>query len=484
MRRKYDIRNKRNFVIILIISIIIIVVFSLFVYKYKQAGKIEYRIKTGSILQDNKKNFINIDEDATLKVRWNGNYYLIYQGSKTGLGKKVMVFDTINGTMKLYGRFHEIRENGKVVLNEDETVLNNTSDNRFYKLDDREYLLVDRVISSNDNSINASNYLLVELDRMGNAKLSNYKLNLKTINPTILLTSKYSFDIANEILKYNDLDIDLKKIIGTTNEYKPDPDEEGGGEGEGEGEGEGQGQGGETNANGAGNNQTVIDEGTGQGGEEANVEEIIAKTKTTSIIRVSEGLTQIDIDYVVFDPYKEYKNVYATIVKNGVAENIELSPVNTHMIINGLSPDTTYNVKFYYTTIDKDTKETIITKFEEVNMKTKKPEYSVSVYKISGIKKTVTYKVYLEQGYEISKINMSYSFKHKVVDDNGNETVRDEKLTKTIDVSAGDKVITDAFSISGYQLVSDSIMRINIDSVVGTGGTTRIDSYTTFRVGG
>ena len=203
MRRKYDIRNKRNFIIILVIAIIIIGIFSLFIYKYKQAGKIAYDIKTGCILQDDKKNFINIDEDAVLKVRWSGNYYLIYQDKKIGLGKKVMVFDTISNAMKLYGKYHEIKEDGKIEEIKDETTLANTSDTKFYKLDDREYLLIDREITSTDKSIDASHYLLVELDRMGNAKLSNYKLNLKTINPTTLLTSKYSFDIANEILKYN-----------------------------------------------------------------------------------------------------------------------------------------------------------------------------------------------------------------------------------------------------------------------------------------
>ena len=63
------------------------------------------------------------------------------------------------------------------------------------------------------------NYLLVELDKIGNAKLSNNKINLKTISPTKLVTSKYTFDIANEILTYGSDIIDLKKIIGSTNTY-------------------------------------------------------------------------------------------------------------------------------------------------------------------------------------------------------------------------------------------------------------------------
>ena len=481
MRREYDKRNKRNFVIIIIIAIVIIGIFSLFIYKYKQAGKIAYNIKTGSIVQDNKKNFINVDEDAILKVRWNGNYYLVYQNNKVGLGKKVIVYDTISNSMKLYGKYHEIKEDGKIEEINNETNLANTSDTKFYKIDDREYLLVDREINSTDKSINASNYLLVELDRMGNAKLSNYKLNLKTINPTILLTSKYSFDIANELLNYSKLKIDLKKIIGTTNQFKPEPEEEK----KEEEENNQNGQNGNQNtvvADATGDNQTVNDNTSGEGGNETTVEEIIAKTKATSIIRINEGLTQIDIDYVVFDPYSEYKSVYATIVRNGVAENIKMSETDTHMVLTGLDPDTAYNVKFYYTTIDKDTKETVVTKFEEVTMRTKKPKYSLSVYKISGITKTVSYKIYLQEGYPINRLNMSYSFNYYDYDGDV-PSIKSKTITKEVYVTGGN-VITDSFSIGDYNIVNNSLVKINIDSVSSGDKTTRIDSYTTFRIGG
>ena len=224
MKRKYDIRNKRNFVIIMLLSIIIIGIFSLFIYKYMHTSKVVYNIPASSVVQDTNKNFIDIDDNATLKTRWNDSYYLTYQDKKIGLGKRVIAYNTITSEMKLYGKFYEITEDGKIVENNDETILANTTDTKFYKLADREYLLIDRQIVSEDRSIDANNYLLVELDRMGNAKLSNNKLNLKTITPTKLVTSKYVFDIANESLKYGNLDIDLKKIIGSTNQYKEDED--------------------------------------------------------------------------------------------------------------------------------------------------------------------------------------------------------------------------------------------------------------------
>ncbi len=198
---------------------------------------------------------------------------------------------------------------------------------------------------------------------------------------------------------------------------------------------------------------------------------------------MNEGLTQIDVDYVVFDPYSEYKSVYATIVKDGVSENIPMSASNTHMIFTGLTPDTLYNVKFYYTTIDKETKESIITKFEEVNMRTKKPEYSVSVYKISGINKEVSYRLYLQDGYAIDKINMTYTYSCNEVEDEVT-TISKKTVTKEITVTNSSKVINDSFSISGCDIVNNSVVRINIDSVSSGNKTTRIDSYATFKIGG
>ena len=195
-RRKYDIRNKKNFIVILVLSIAIICVFSLFIYRYSKASKIEYIVDSGSVLQDVNKNYISLDDDAILKVRWDGSYYLVYNDEKIMLGKKVISYNTITGGMRLYGTFYEISSDGKIVENRNETILPNTTDSKFYKLDDREYLLIDRTISSDDNSIEASNYLLVELDKAGNAKLSNNKINLKTISPTKLVTSKYVFDMV------------------------------------------------------------------------------------------------------------------------------------------------------------------------------------------------------------------------------------------------------------------------------------------------
>ena len=491
MRRKYDLRNKRNFIIILFIAIAVIGVFSLFIYKYMYASKIEYIVETGSVVQDDSKNYISIDEDAKLKIRWNDNYYLIYQDNKMNLGKKVIVFNTITNSMKLYGKFYEIDKLGKIIENNNETILNNTFNNKFYKLDDRKYLLIDKQIVSDDRTIEASNYMLVELDKMGNAKLSNNKLNLKTISPTILVTSEYTFDIANEILKYGSLNIDLKKIIGSTNQYVQEEDKNNDKEndnkiGDNNTENNNPGNGvigtGTGDWNGAGGAGNVINN-TDTGNVE-DIGEIKNKTKMTSIIRTQEGLSQIDVDYVIYDPYNEYKSVYAEVIMNDNIDVIYLSKNDTHIVFDNLIPNTKYRINFVYTTINEETNEVIPTTFDSINLTTKMPKYSINVYKISNVSNLLTYRVYLQEGYSINKVNVSLSFKYIVRNEETDEaSLMNGKVNSTIQVVNNSKYIDGVIDLSNYDIDKNSILTLNIDSIESNSGILDINSSYTFRIG-
>ncbi len=475
MRRKYDIRNKRTFVIILILSIAIIGIFSLFIYKYKHTGKIEYKVNTGSILQDNNKNYYEMEEDGLLKLRWNGNYYLVYQDKKIGLGKKVIVYDKISKGIKLYGKYYEITDTGKIVENSDETELKNMANTKFYKLDDREYLLIDKEITSGDRSINASDYLLVELDRMGNAKLSNAKLNLKTIKPTTLYTSKYSFDIANELLKYNDLEIDLKKIIGTTNQYKEEDKKEETEDDDTDNQNGTQVADNQITANGAGTDMNTINN-TNLGGRTVTIEELIHSVKMTSIIRATESLSAIDVYYVVYDPYNEYRDVYAVIHKDGEEENVPLSKTENHITFEKLKADTDYLIEFFYTTIDKDSGETVRTGFGKLDMHTLKPQYKIQVYSISGVSNTLDFKLYLQENYPISKAYITL----KIECDSCNY---DPIPITVTDINNGNSYIRQSVSLDGYTLGADTLFRLTVDSVDSVDGNIKIGSHATFRLG-
>ena len=436
MKRKYDLRNKRNFIIVLIIGLLIIGIFSLFVYRYLHTSKVSYDISAGSVLQDTNRNYINIEDLATLTKRWNGAYSLNYQDNKINLSKRVIVFDAITNKLHLYGNFYQIEENGKIKELNDETIIDNTNNGTFYKLADREYLLVDKQIISDDGSISANNYLLVELDRLGNAKISNNNLNLKTISPTKLVTSKYTFDIANEILKFDKLDIDLKKIIGTTNQYKEEEKKE---------TDDNKENGGNINNNGTNNNANTWinnnnnnNQNIGGGfinnnedkGTVTTIDEIKNKIKSTSIIRCGQGFTQIDIDYVVYDPYDQYESLYILLDNN--LRKINLPKNDTHITIDNLIPDHLYTLSFVYTMVDKETNELIPNTFEELSIKTDKPTYSGKVIEYSAFNNQLTYRIDLQKNYNIDTIEGTLDVYHNVVTDDGNITEVKKTISFTI----------------------------------------------------
>ena len=326
--RKYDIKNKRNIGIIIVISVIIIVMFSLVISLFLKADKKEYGVLGGTLVFDKDKTIIKVDNnDGVIKTKWNNDYYLIYNKKNYELGDTAITYNENNGQITLYGRYYEISSGDEIKITSDETVIKDSALTKFYKLADRKYLVVDREIKSTDGLLSTTDFLMVDLDKVGNAMLTNHKVSLKTFSETEIVTSNYTFDIANEILTYGSDIIDLKKIIGSTNTYTKEdlvPEKgsgtgvdgitdvtdnsagdgtggSGGGGGGAGGSGDGTGTG-EGNGNGSG---TGAGSGGGSGGN-VILEEIKKASRNTSIVSVSSSVNTIGIDYVIYDPYSEY----------------------------------------------------------------------------------------------------------------------------------------------------------------------------------
>ena len=220
--RKYNSRTKKTIMIVLILCVGIIIIFSLFLKKAIDVGKNVYQVDSGSILFDKYENMITVKESSTLRIKWGGDYYLTMNDENYDLGSHAIIYNSNSGDISLYGKFYEVKKSGKVDTVKGENKIKSSVNSRFYKLADRLYLIIDRTIESNDSSFVTSNYLIVHLDKMGNATLLNNKTSYKTIVPSILRTSSYTFDIANEKLNFGAEDIDLKKIIGSTNQFDKD----------------------------------------------------------------------------------------------------------------------------------------------------------------------------------------------------------------------------------------------------------------------
>ncbi len=427
--RKYNNKTKRTMLIISAVFVIIVVIFSLFLKRSIDVAKTAYEVDTGSILFDNDKNMITTTKESKIKIRWAGNYYLQYDDKNYNLGTHSVVYNTNNGDISLYGKFYEVQKDGKVKVIKDENKLKSSVNSKFYKLADRKYLIVDRTIESTNSSLVTTNYLIINLDKSGNATLLNDKVSLKTIKPTVLKTSSYTFDIANEIINFGKEDVDLKKIIGSTNEYDKDKydlnkeeQEESGGSGTGTGSGSSDGSGGNGIGTGTGDG-TGTGTGTGQNGtgqngttqgnnstynnnydsqvSDAAVDQIVKATKNTSVIRVIPKINSISIDYVIYDPDNEYQSVYIEVENTDTAQKniVYLPKSNTNIVIGDLNPNVYYYLTFKYTyKSDNMQKETT---FDELGVYTRIPQIVITVPKI--VDKKIYYTLEFDDKYTITE---------------------------------------------------------------------------------
>lgn len=398
--RKYDIKNKRNIGIIIGISIIIIIMFSLVIKFFLSLNKEEYTISKGNIVFDKDKTIIKLNSEGKIKTKWKGEYYLTYDGKDYELGNTAIAFNEETTEIKLYGRYYEISSGSEINITSNETIIKNSLLTKFYKLSDRKYLIIDKEIKSADNLLSTTDFLLVELDKAGNATLTNHKVNLKTFSETEIITSNYTFDIANEILTYGSDKIDLRKIIGSSNNYTKEdliPDES-----KNTNDNVTNISINDNNRNNTSTNGNTSSSGNNIGG--STIEEIKKAAKQTSVISVTSTINKIIIDYVIYDPYKEYTSVYMEVQKedSNNVDVIYLNENNTRYELKDILPNTKYNLKFKYTTIEDG--QNVVKEFASSTISTQKPKLSLKVTKTRVGE--VTYIVTTDNNYALTSADL------------------------------------------------------------------------------
>lgn len=423
--RKYDKKNKRNIGIILVISALIIVMFSLVINLFLSRDKNEYKVEEKTLVFDKDKTIIKTEKPAVIKTKWNKKYYLIQDKISTELGNTAITYNEDTGVLKLYGKYYEISSGDEINITSGETVIKSTALTKFYKLEDRKYLVVDKEIKSADGLLSTSDFLMIDLDKVGNATLTNHKVNLKTFSATTIVTSNYTFDIANEILVYGSDKIDLKKIIGSSNTYTkedliPEEDNNKGNSSESNTTANNGVTGVTDNSIANGNNTT-----NGGNGSEGNtgknnvvIEEIKKATKRTSVIAVTSTVNKISVDYVIYDPKKEYSSVYMEVKKEN-SSNIDTIYLNSgstsYEISNNVFPNTNYELTFKYSYIDDENQMHVET-FDKVNITTKKPQVSLKVTRTS--KDGIDYLITTDNSYPLTSGTLTITKNGEVVSTN------------------------------------------------------------------
>lgn len=387
-------KNKILFAIFIAIILLIIFILILSVYSSKEKANVEeYKISLNNTIYDKEYNFISLKNDSLLKKEWDGNYYLYEKNTslKYELGTEPVFYDKNKNSLTIYGNIFQVFLNGETTERRHKTVVNSFSDFQFFKLSDRNYLIVGNVIK-NEN-LSSEKYLIVSINKAGNATLLNDQLNIKTINPLILSVGDVKFDIANEKLLIDDTEIDLKKINGSSNEYveKEEIKEE------------------EKNENLPNDEESNNDSGSQIYNEIMNqiinINGLLSSNpsnktnlyKNISLRNVNVGASYLDVSYSIIDPENKYLSVFLTLEdENGDEEFYYLDKNSLNYRINNLLPNKQYILSINYIVQGSSNSVTA----DSVIVLTNNDPTSVRIIKIDG--KNITYKVKMYNEYEFS----------------------------------------------------------------------------------
>ena len=370
----------------------------------KNATVTDYDISETDVVFDSETNLVDTSNGGAIGKKWSSEYYFTSaNGASSELGEHPVVYNKNTEEIDIFGTNYQVDEDGDVKTNKDITKIAKSALPTFYKLDDRMYLIIAGEISSSDQAIYASTYLIVYIDKQGNASLLNDAINVKTINPMTLTFDEFVFDIANEKLVAGKKTVDLKLIQGSTNEYvekveEKDPVEDV--------------EKGVTelisaynglvsdftmysnaaNANAAATNQInatyiVSNSSSGAGEKVVNNVEI---SKRVSLRGVVSHPTMIDVTYLVTDPEEKYQAVYLEVTGkvNGMygTYTYYLDKYETTYRVSGLSPKNQYSIRLGYTEVSytSDDGKVLTDEIEdEINVRTTKNDMSLSVTKVT-----------------------------------------------------------------------------------------------------
>ena len=445
--RKLTSGNEINFVVFTIIIIVIMILLGLGVTYVLNIDKQVYQVEANTFLYDSENIPLEIENGGSMSAKWDGNYYIeTNEGETYNVGKQPVIYNKSTGKVGMYGKRYQVFSDAHVETLNDLVEITDFSEDRFYKLDDRKYLIVSNSIKNETETISTKRYLLVILDKAGNTLLLNNEINAKTINSMKIETPTFIFDVANEQLIFDENTIDLTKIIGSTNEYEGDSgiininndtqndnivgeNTESASSQTTEGN-ENTNEGTDTttitNSNNTTTNfnnssETIINNNPNSGSDNTNNgnnnndnnennnnddnsdgENNTALEKNVSLRSAVATSSSITISYNVTDPENRYQVVYLNIEGN-INETISLDKSNTTYTITGLTPNTNYTITMGAREINTDG--TVSDKIEDVFVvRTKKINGQVSITRVNSSK--IYFNLKLDSNYRFDSADV------------------------------------------------------------------------------
>ena len=474
MNQKFIKKNNTGlFVLFSFLVILIIALFGYGLYNTLSFDNTVYDVAEGSFTYDYDYNYVSLSTPASMQQRWDKNYYLKMsdENKVINLGDDVVVYNKNDYKLYLYGVNYQVKLNGDVIHSNSLVEISRTGAPTFFKLDDRKYLITGKSIKSEVKGVSTKDYLIVDIDKSGNALLLNHELNIKVLSTLKLVTSDFVFDVANERLLVGKEEnvIDLKKINGSTNQYvEPTFDDKEntiinpvtGGEGTTQ------------NNNNNNNSKGVSSSGGSVSGvvvNGSNSSEKLNIVKSAFLSSVTPYTSYIDVGYSISDPKNEYSSVFLLVERVGSEENpvkIILNKNSTKYRVRGLLPNSEYKISFCYSYPNPSNVDVLIDEVANVvSTRTKSTSTRIVINKLSG--KSVYFTVYYDPSYAFDSANVVlYSDNNNM----GTVTVDSTQASSTKGFSG---VITADMSL-GYEVI------LRLENCVFQGEDVAIDIQTKF----
>ena len=160
----------------------------------------QYHVSSGSYFYNNENQLIHLSNSSgEITKHWTGTYYLIDDAeTKYNLGNTSVIYDPTDYKIYLFGDNYQVYQDTTIEKHSKMTEIVRNVGASFYKLEDRKYLVVAPVITDENGTETFDSFLLVELDKNGNATLLNHEVQKRTLHAMTIVTNEYKFDIANE----------------------------------------------------------------------------------------------------------------------------------------------------------------------------------------------------------------------------------------------------------------------------------------------
>ncbi|MDD4188168.1 MAG: hypothetical protein PHX04_05390 [Bacilli bacterium] len=389
--RKLGAKNIRLFILFSIIVILVVTIFAIGIKKVLSYDKTIYQVSSGKYFYDKNYNSVFVKDNGTVSQWWDSNYYLKADNQKYNLGTETISFDPNDYRLYAYGSIFQTFVDGTVSKKSGQIEILNNASPSFYKLADRKYLMVDKEIIDENKDFHAKKFLFIILDKQGNALLLNDEINIKTLNSIILKSNNFIFDVALEKLNYNGNEINLKKIIGSTNEYKEtfklaDKNSDSNKNINSNNN--------NNNDNNLSNFNNSINSNSSSNSNNSSNSKKTNYQKTVILNEINPSITFIDVGYSVFDPANIYESVFLLLYDGLITTKIQLNKEETKYRLFNLNPNQEYKVSLGYSYIDKDNGDNYVEEIQDiVSVMTKKANNSITITKVSANRIYFTLKV-------------------------------------------------------------------------------------------